>query len=219
MPKVKLVTGYVPIPGHPRGAEEYGELGERLGKVLAYKKAFYADIRACWLYKMVGKMIMPQRVGHSVGDNPRKNTMAYHIVNHQKTEWMAEAAREDPGPDIFVWMDYGILRIPGITEEGIREFLQNVNAKDIAIPGCWPRGPIDEKQVCWRFCGGIWVCPRKYIFDFDKAVKDEMRTHLANTRNVSWEVNTWARVEQLDLVDLPIRWYQADHNQTMLTGY
>jgi hypothetical protein len=36
------------------------------------------------------------------------------------------------------------------------------------------------------------------------------------TKNVEWEVNTLARLEQTGLV--PMSWYQADHNQTLFTG-
>jgi hypothetical protein len=37
-------------------------------------------------------------------------------------------------------------------------------------------------------------------------------------RNVTWEVNDLARME-LAHVGPPMRWYAADHNATMLTGY
>jgi hypothetical protein len=41
--------------------------------------------------------------------------------------------------------------------------------------------------------------------------------HINVTKNVTWEVNTLARAEQTG--KLPIRWYAADHNETMFTNY
>jgi hypothetical protein len=50
-----------------------------------------------------------------------------------------------------------------------------------------------------------------------KAVKTAALRHIDMTKNVEWEVNTLARVEIAGQV--PIRWYQADHNETLFTGY
>lgn len=67
----------------------------------------------------------------------------------------------------------------------------------------------------WRFCGGLLVVPRKWAHALFREVKRDVQRHLTETRNISWEVNTLARIER----SLPIRWYQADHNETMFTNY
>ena len=47
-------------------------------------------------------------------------------------------------------------------------------------------------------------------------VKRSVTTHLDLRHNVYWEVNTLAKVED----NLPsLRWYKADHNETMFTEY
>ena len=50
-PKIKVVTGFVPIVGHPRTAAEYGALGEKLGELTDEFSVhpFYQKIEDCWL--------------------------------------------------------------------------------------------------------------------------------------------------------------------------
>jgi len=223
MNRIKVVTGYVPVPNHPRTAAEYGALGEKLGEIPVLKHAFYERLERCWLHKFVekqNKRLAPLALTHSVGDNPAKNTMDYHIVQHQKFEWLGMAAAQDPSIDVFIWIDYGIFHVPGVTAAVILEFLAKVNDKDIAIPGCWDKhfmAPVSDAYPSWRFCGGVIVVPRLQIPALLNAVHTEVRKHTRQTKNITWEVNTLARVEQKDKV--PIRWYQADHNATMFSGY
>ena len=78
---------------------------------------------------------------HSVADNPKKNSLAYHIVQAQKTEWLVCGAMVDPMADVFFWIDYGIFHVPGVTSHIIREFLKRANNEQtIAIPGLLGRG-------------------------------------------------------------------------------
>lgn len=218
MPKVKVVTGYVPIPDHPRSAAAYGRLGEEcfgnLGDVPV--RSYYWPVERCWMYRFLQHA--PYRLTHSVSDNPAKNTVMYHCVNHQKFEWLHHDAMLDPEPDVFVWIDYGILHVPGITVAVIRDMLKKVVDNDLAIPGCVPKPlTVDDQHPCWRFCGGLLVVPRTQVSKFYETVRDNAVAHIKKTRNVSWEVNTLARVEKGNTIK--IRWYQADHNETMFTGY
>lgn len=217
MLKVKVVTGYVPIKGHPRNAATYGKLGEEAFAHLGVPvRAFYWPLERTWLQRALD--LCPFDYTHSISDNPAKNSVAYHCVNHQKFEWLMHESMVDPEPDVFVWIDYGILHVPGITATVIREFLPKVRDNDLAIPGC-TREPaiVSDEHPCWRFCGGLIVCPRDKTLELATAVKENAIAHIKTTRNVSWEVNTLARVEKEG--KLPIRWYQADHNETMFTGY
>lgn len=213
--KVRLVTGYVPLRDHPRTPAEYGALGEQLGGVPVPKKAFYMPVEETWLYQFLSNLQFPVSV--SRGDNPAKNTVEYHCVNHQKTEWLSQAADAYPDDDVFVWVDYGIFSQPGICNQIIAEMFDRIDGKDIAIPGCRPKGIIEAAEPCWRFCGSVLVCPRDKVALLDTAAKSTAISHILATKNVEWEVNTWARLEQKRL--LPIRWYKADHNETLFTGY
>jgi hypothetical protein len=219
MNKVKVVTGYVPIKDHPRTVQEYGMLGEKLRNLKVPVQPFYGAITSMWMYSMMEAL--PFAPTWSVGDNPQKNTLPYHCVNHQKFQWLYEASKLDQDSDTFVWIDYGIMHVPGVTAAVINEFLDRVAKKParhvISIPGCWPKGEVDDANPCWRFCGGLLVVPREYVQPLNNLIKAVTMLHVRVTKNITWEVNTLARAEQTG--KLPFRWYAADHNQSMFENY
>lgn len=215
---ITAVSAYVPIPGHPRSEEDYHALGQQLRALDIPLMTLEASIEDCWLFDYLAQR---QRCfTHSTADNPTKNSVAYHIVQAQKSEWLVEAAYVNPKADVLVWIDYGIFHVPGVTGAIIRDFM--LRARDeqaIAIPGCWDRNyAYDDKWPCWRFCGGVIVVPRDQVIDFDTAMKRECVQWLESTNNLSWEINTLARVEQ-HYKELPIWHYKADHDATMFTAY
>jgi hypothetical protein len=132
---------------------------------------------------------------------------------------MRIAYQNDPIADKYVWMDYGIYHQDGFTEDLVADFLKAAdNTRDtIDIPGMWGVGPVTDTEPCWRFLGSMFVCPADQILNFDEAVKEEIARHMDATNTVVWDVNNWARVEQK--LTLPIRWYGAAHNSSMLTNY
>lgn len=215
--KARLVTGYVPIKDHPRSVVEYGELGERLGGVPVPKKAFYSLVEATWMHRYLKSVKYP--VAPSAGDNPAKNTVGYHCVNHEKTTWLARAAVEYPD-DILVWVDYGIFHQPGICNEAIVKFMESLDADHIYAPGCWfsdDFAAVESAHPCWRFCGSVLAVPARFAAPLDFECRAKARQHIQATNNVEWEVNTWARVER-GKRSLPWRWYQADHNVSMFNN-
>src|SRR6185369_16845429 len=74
---------------------------------------FKHDIESCWMYNFL--QWRRKQPTWSVSDNPEKNTLAYHVVQHQKSEWLYLSASFDPTADVYVWIDYGILGVPGVT--------------------------------------------------------------------------------------------------------
>lgn len=221
--KVKLITGYCPISGHPRSAQEYGRLGDKFRRITKVPlKAFYSQVGTLWPMRLAWEL--PFKPTVSEGDNPEKNTLEYHAVNHQKTEWLLRAMLEDENDDIdtFIWIDYGICHLPDVTPELIEEFALRVGRNDFAIPGCWEKPLVNaafsDRTPCWRFCGSMMVVPRQHVLALDAAVRSTLIRHVQKTHNVPWEVNTWARVETR-YPSLPIRWYKADHNASMFTNY
>lgn len=212
----RLVTGYIPIIGHPRTAEEYGKLGEVLGGVPVRKKCFYMREEDTWLHKFLETVKFP--VYPSEHDDAAKNTLAYHCVNHQKTSWLVQAADEYPDADVLVWVDYGIFHLPGMNNKSIYEFMERVDDKAIYAPGCWHRDVVESATPCWRFCGSMIAVPRKYVDAFDYQCRVTARQHIVRTHNVEWEVNTWARVEAKSK-GLPFRWYSADHDVSMFDNF
>lgn len=222
---ITAVTAFVPIPGHPRSADEYHRLALPLVSMKSHIPLLVAEgeLDKCWLFKYLHSHynMDTSQFSYSIADNPQKNSLAYHIVQAQKTEWLELAMIASPLTDVFVWIDYGIFHIPGMTQRIIAEFLQRVgNEQAIAIPGCWEQGEFtyDDHNPCWRFCGGVMVVPRKYVRPLNQAMKNEYVRWLEQNHNISWEVNTLARVEYLE-PDLPFWWYKADHNSSIFTNY
>ena len=219
--KVQVVTGFVEIPNHPRKTEEYVELGNRLKSAMGVRsiQAFYYDIQDLWLTQFLQKLPpMEPPLKWATYDNPAKNTLEYHCVQHQKVEWLATAANMDQGVDTFVWVDYGIMHLPGMNGDYLTSFLDRIVKNDFAVPGCWPPCEIDDyNSPCWRFCGSVLIVPRKDIHNLTKAFKAVTRTFIRAMKMVSFEVNMLALVEQTNIPNL--RWYAADHNPTMFTGY
>ena len=215
--KVKVVTGYIPIHNHPRSAEMYGELGEQLNELDAPLQPYYSLLGTCWMTHMIDRL--PFIPSWSVADNPKKNSLAYHCVNHQKFEWLYQASRAEDDTDTYIWIDYGICSVPGVTPQIINEFLKKVKKNDLAIPGCWdPQGDaFDDAFVNWRFCGGVLVVPRRYVQELNNGIKAVALINAMQTKNITWEVNTLAHLERQHKV--PIRWYKADHNEQLFRNY
>jgi len=219
---IGVVTGFVPIPNHPRPEAEYRQLGDRLlgaqvPQTDAVLMALRMDLKDCWLYQYLNWR--GTEFTHSVSDNPRKNTPAYHIVQAQKSEFLLEAARSyRPDIDVYVWIDFGIYHLTGMNDQVLIDFLRQAkDEQSITIPGCWDRNyQYNDAHPMWRFCGGCMIVPRKDIIPFDTMWKAEYLGWLNKTNNLSWEVNTLARME---LHGFPIWHYKADHDHTIFTAY
>lgn len=215
MTKLRIVTGYIPIADHPRSAEEYGRLGEQLRELKSPIQPFYGAITSTWLYQMIEAL--PFYPTWAIADNREKNTLAYHCVQHEKFKWLYDSSKQDDEADTFVWLDYGIFHVPGVTAAVINDCLDRIKKDDLAIPGCWSVGEVNDAFPCWRFCGGFMVVPREYVQPLKNLIQAIVMLHTNVTKRITFEVNTLARAEQTG--KLPFRWYKADHDQTMFTGY
>jgi hypothetical protein len=219
--KVKVVTGIVTLPDHTRKRAEYDKLFEKLLGALGDNVPMLVEqtVQQLWMTPFIeGLSGRGHTVSHSQGDNPLKNSMEYHAIQHQKFEWLEMAARHNEDADSFLWLDYGIMRLPGFNSEYLTDFLRRVKKNDLAVPGCWEKKEVVDHYPCWRFCGSMFLIPRQDVFPLNQAFKAITRLYVRSMRNVTWEVNDLARME-LAHVGPHIRWYPADHNATMLTGY
>jgi hypothetical protein len=210
----------VPLADNPRPAAEYARRGELLRDALSGHDShmFLETVRDLWMTPFIEGLANHHTIKHQAGDNPAKNTVEYHAVQHNKLEWLERAAMNLPETDTFVWMDYGIMALPGFTKDLLTEFLGRVKQHDLAIPGCWPKKEINDAYPCWRFCGSMFIVPREDVFPLNRAFKSVTRLYVRSMRDVTWEVNDLARVELLH-VGPHMRWYEADHNARMLTEY
>lgn len=211
----------MPIADHTRTASEYAKLGEKLRGCLEdfNTSAYYDTLPALWMTPFIERLAgQGHTIQHSQGDNPRKNSMEYHAVQHNKFEWLERAAEEDSESDTFVWLDYGCMRLPGFDKNTLTESLSRIKKGDLAMPGCWDKREVVDHSPCWRFCGTMFIVPRQDVIPLNTAFKAITRLYVRALRSVTWEVNDLARME-LAHVGPNIRWYEADHNARMLTGY
>lgn len=219
--KVKMVSAYVDLRRDPDKHEQYMKAGKMLLTlpVEKYVAEMY-PLEHTWMWQFIHAIDLNVPLPLKAADNGNrtKDSIDYMCVQHEKIEWMRDAARNDPSADVFVWVDYGILNLKGVREEHILDFIKTAETENfISIPGCWNKGDIADNRICWRFCGGALAIHRRYLDMFGQAVRNAARTYMLKEHIVEWEVNTWARVERDN--HLPIKWYLANHDQTMFTNY
>lgn len=147
-----------------------------------------------------------------------KDTKEFLSLMNSKIESIRRAS-DVCDDDTFVWIDFGILKIIK-NKDTFLETLRIVNQTPydkIHIPGCWQFGcAFTIDVVNWRFCGGIFVIPRKHISAFYQHSKNVLTDFCQKPQyKLTWETNIWYVVEFCALRDI-IQWYQADHNDSIL---
>jgi len=201
------VTGYVRLDSPHRSHDHYLELGQRLFGIGLPTVAYHQPLDSCWLAR--------HHESHGVTVEPDgKDSLAYHCVQHEKTAWLTRAVQSGK-PTTLIWLDYGILHVPGVTEQLVCEFFEHVDRyppNRVTVPSIWPADtPIDDSQPCWICAGGVFVMPSWAAVWWHREC---VRT--ATHDRPTWEVNTWAKVARR--YPEQVRLYRADHDQTILTG-
>jgi hypothetical protein len=166
------------------------------------------------LYSMAMKYTGELPSGRTVA----KDTKEFYGLMNTKIEFILRASEicED---DTFIWVDFGILKIIKNTERFINK-LASINERTfdkIIIPGCWGMGrSFSVDEVNWRFCGGMFVMPRKHIKDFFDHSRNVLKDFCTiPIYKLTWETNVWNIVEFFACKDV-IQWYFADHNDSIL---
>jgi hypothetical protein len=219
---VRLVTGHVHLPSDDfyRSPTDFAAYSKRLLSAPVEKSVFAEwPLDMCWVSRYLKITGRTPTVPVGPGCNPKKDTLDYFTVLAQKTDWMVNALENDRSADKYVWMDYGIYHQAGFTEDLVADFLKAAdNTNDtIDIPGLWEKGHLTDTEPCWRFLGSLLVCPTDQVYALDNAIKFEVMRQVREKNQVLWDVNNLARIEALD--KLPIRWYFAGHDSSMLTEY
>lgn len=216
--KVRIVTGYAPLPGYHRTLEQYQQSHAQLLTLKAPMTTMLQGPEECWLWKFITEN--PKNLPlHMADGNDAKNTLLAHCVWHEKTEWVKRAAQQFSDADTFIWIDYGIFcgHLAGVTVAVIDEFLTRIRPNDFAIPGIRPEQEHTEEHPNWRFCGSMFIVPRNKIEPFDSAVKLVTKARLREKNYVSLDVNDWAAAERQRLIKP--RWYAAAHTAAMFDNY
>lgn len=225
MNKVKLVTGYCPLPILNVSEEKYRAHGETMKQVSPVPWVAYDEdpVDKCWSHGFV-KSMKP----HFAGTYPRDRfpdewtACCSAIVNLNKTKWLTDALKDDNESDVFVWVDYGILKQTGMLPTHLVNFLLDVKDNGemdaIVFPGLVDK----DEPMSWgvhhtRFCGSVLVVPRDMVWPFHAAVMQAVHAHVHGTGTLSYDVNYFASVERSH--EFCFRQYRAWWDQTQFTAY
>ena len=224
-----LVTGYLRLDLPNRSHGDYEVLGARmLAAANGVEARVYGStawvplthpqttlvpqfLEDCWHWQLSDGATLP-------AGNPGKDTRAFFAVQHEKTAWVADAA-ERTDAEILVWLDYGLLHVPGITEAHVASFLARA-ATDaprdrVGMASIWgfPGGVPGWSSVGWWCAGGAFTCPRYLARPWHEAVV-ERAVGLRSRGFVTWEVNDWAAAWLLN--PGMVRAWRCDHDATLL---
>lgn len=230
-PRACLVTGYLRLDLPNRSHAEYHVLGARLmaaadgHELIACGDVSWAPVTfspgpafipttvdACWHWAVSDGALLP-------AGNPEKDTRAFHATQHEKTAWVAAAA-DRTDADILVWMDYGLLHVPGVTEALVAEFLARAAHRApldrVGMASIWEGPPYltpVPHRVAWHCAGGVFTVPRHLALPWHQAVVDAA-VRMRRRGWATWEVNDWADAwrERPDLVQA----WRCDHDETLL---
>lgn len=226
--KVMAVTGYVfnAFPARHLSPAQFNGYGERLKTALGSRLCAFDQnwtLEDLWAYPLLKENpgLLPSDVNPPTDRYPSpKDAAISNLVLLQRYEWMRLAAELHRDVDVFAWVEYSVLKQQGVTEQVILDFLDKLEQTPIdaiTLPGEWDKKPINDSYAHWRFAGSCWICPRPLAKPLAETVKTVATMRTKMTGKVSWDMNTMAYVELLDV--LPIRWYRGGHNETQFTGF
>jgi hypothetical protein len=227
---VGVVTGFIPLPVKHLSETRYHELYRELhdavlgaGAVLSKQGGTLAE---CWAYPMCTGFPPANPPPPDRYETPEINVMS-HIVQHQRTTWAMRAMYENPEVDIWVWLDYGIMkqgawRNKQITPESVRNFIRRLRDTPkldvIPFPGIADMATVYPTGNNWRFCGSTHIWPRQFLPAINHAYKETLEAWITNNRTVPLDLPIWALVEQR-YSQLPFRWYAAEYDASQLENY
>jgi len=228
-----IVTGFVPdaFPSQHLSQDEFRDLGERLKAALGDRlRVFGTPFEYCWAAREIlhDHNGDPLPVLPSCADVPAdrfatpQDMARSNAVLLQRFEWLFDAAYQTPVPtEVLAWVEWSALKQRGVTEEVLQQFADDLERlppfRGVCAPGCWPMMPINDSEAHWRFVGSSFVVHRDYAFPLFAAIRDVASARAKITGKISWDMNTLAFVELLNVI--PFRWYKADHDETQFTRY
>ena len=226
MNKVKVVTAFVPLPVRHLDSEQYHSLAARMIRAVGAENIKVFDnfpFEDCWLADRVD-LPPAAAVPADRYDTPRANVMS-NIVQHQRTTWAIMASKEEPDVDVWVWLDFGVLKQGDwtgrpVTEQNIRDFLErlrNAKIENIPFPAIWGKGPIADHDVNWRFVGSTHIWPTKYLEEIDYFYKEEAKRFIDRIGAIPNDLPIWAHVEASGF--LPFVSYSANHDNTQFVNF
>lgn len=216
-------------------AEQYHAYAEQMREAVGAKNfcIYKEPLETLWLYRWLehpGWLDLPPATPASPDRYPTpSHFVRSNIVQHNRTAWLKLAAHFHPDTDVFVWLDYGLLKQGDFTGKRIEpkhiaafhekvERYYEAGHTDIPFPGIEPQGPVNIAGNCWRFCGSTHIIPRWHLNAIDVAYRQTCCNFIASTRTVPLDLPIWALVEMKHR-ELPYRWYKAEYDYTQLENF
>jgi hypothetical protein len=224
--KARIVTGFVPdaFPAKHLSQEQFRSLGARLKDAAGdCLMAFETPFAECWVpQKLDLRQLLPSCANPPADRFATPQDMVRsNAVLLQRFQWLYEAAAADDDAEVLAWVEYSALKQTNVTEDVIRQFardLQEVKPFDgVCAGGCWPIGPINDSEAHWRFVGSCFVVHADWVLDLYEAVREVVLTRTSITGRLSWDMNTLAFVEILNVI--PFKWFKANHDETQFLNY
>ncbi len=236
MNKVKVVSAYIPLPDIINVSQEkFQELGVALASAIPCNLSFY-DVPdperrfGTWMATWVQKQPWADEVTCSDPDpDPArfagdrfKTKLWSNYVMHEKSVWVGKASFRDQTSDVFVWIDYGVLKQANMTPETVTRFIKELEAVElpdaVIAPGIRATADEPDPAMSWdRFCGSVVIVPRKWVDPLACAMLRDAIHTTTLTKKVTIESNTLARVERQQ--QIPFHWYQSGWGASMFDSF
>jgi hypothetical protein len=153
-------------------------------------------------------------------NNPQKDTVAYHIVQNAKIEFVQRASRLHISSH-FAWIDFNICQMFRTIPETIAYLRNNMEARPgLYMPGCWPKGYGQDslfQTISWRFCGSFFIGDVESIRALYMVYRNLFKRIVTMSTILTWEVNIWHYMEIHGHFQ-PI-WYPADHTDSIVRAF
>jgi hypothetical protein len=229
--QVGVVTAFVPLPVKHLTATQYHDYGASLRAATKEAGAqwcfFSDDYDDMWLSAENPPMVPANPVPEDRYAGPLENAMS-NVVQHNRTAWALRAAEKHPEIDVWVWLDYGIMkqgawRNNQLTEASVTKFLKKVattcppTMNFIPFPGISEPVTVYPTGNVWRFCGSTHIWPKQLLPAIDEAYRHELRKWIQSHHTTPLDLPIWALVEKNS--GLPFRWYGAEYDASQLDNY
>lgn len=233
--RARIISAFVPLEGmrHVDPAIYAKNAYDMVQDVPCHFFNMDEELRDMWLYKwlsMAEWLTLPPATPAAPDRYPTpQHFVNSNIVQHNRTRWLLQAAAIYPDNDVFIWLDYGILKQGNFTGKRIEAkhiapFVEKVERyyaaghRDIPFPGIAPMAVVKANDNCWRFCGSTHIIPRWHLEAIDKAYRSACCGFIAVTRTIPLDLPIWALVEQIH-PEIPYHQYTAEYDYTQLTNF
>lgn len=227
MLKVKAVTAFVPLGVQNLTAGEYKALGDQLVEAVGHDNIVVFNdfpFEACTFF---GRADTPHIDPRDYPDRyARKLDMSRSsVVQHNRTSWAMIASQQQPDVDVWVWLDYGVMKQGAFTGRpvqaaSIRDFMAAVahgSTDDVPYPGIWEERQVADQDANWRFCGSTHIWPKRHLEAIHRTYLTEVELFLQRTGCLPYDMTIWAAVERTGCA--PFRQYRANHDNTQFSNF